>query len=245
MLSQSKPLAAIVLALSLSLVGCAGTADQQVSGDINDPIEGVNRAIFGFNEVVDKAVIGPVARGYGKVPSPIRDRVRDFVRNLTSPIVLVHDVLQLDGERAGNTAGRMLVNTTIGAFGLVDVATPFGLPYHSEDAGQTLGKHGVGDGPFVVLPILGPSTARDTVGRVVDMFLDPLSWIDGIGGLRVGATVASGVDLRERLEPVIADGRKNALDYYAQTRSLYRQNRAAEIANQTVADSDLPDIPVY
>jgi phospholipid-binding lipoprotein MlaA len=242
MLLQSKPLSILLLASTLGLAACASTPDNSAA---NDPLEGVNRAVFGFNEVVDKAVIGPVARGYGKVPAPIRDRVRDFVRNITSPLVLIHDVLQLEGARASDTAARMLVNTTIGAFGLVDIATPFGLPYHSEDAGQTFGAHGVGEGPYIVLPLLGPSTTRDTVGRVVDLFLDPVSWIEGIGGFRAGTAASGAIDMRERLDPVIADTRKNSLDYYAASRSLYRQNRTAEIANHRASDSELADIPVY
>ncbi len=237
-----KKLSALLVTTSLVLAGCAGVA----ADGPNDPLEGMNRVVFGFNEAVDHAVLGPVARAYGVVPQPIRDRVRDFSRFVTSPVVLVHDVIQLEGERALNTFGRIMINTTMGGFGLVDIAGQFGLPHHSEDAGQSLGAYGAGTGPYLVLPLLGPSTARDATGRVVDAFLDPVSWIEGISSLRIGSSVGGALDSRQRLDPVIADGRKNALDFYAHSRSLYLQNRAAEVANEANDQDDgLADIPVY
>jgi phospholipid-binding lipoprotein MlaA len=138
---------------------------QVVGEDDNDPLEGLNRGIFEFNRVVDGVLIKPAAQIYrGVLPQQAQDSVRSFLRNLRSPVILANDVLQGDMDRAGSTIGRFLVNTTLGIGGLFDVASELGMPFHDEDFGQTLAVWGVGEGPYLVLPLLGPSNPRDAVG---------------------------------------------------------------------------------
>jgi phospholipid-binding lipoprotein MlaA len=164
--------------------------------------------------------------------------VRSFLRNLKSPIILANDLLQGDLERAGNTAMRMAINTTIGMGGIADVATDVGFPYHDEDFGQTMAVAGVGSGPYLVLPLLGPSNLRDTVGFAVDTFFDPLrmftaahdpSWADTANYNRTGLTV---VDRREALIDPLDEVERSSIDVYAGYRSMYNQLRNAAINNQ-------------
>ncbi len=250
----------VLLAASLLASACASTPKPETSAtapmadsseaSVYDPLEGVNRAVFGFNEVVDKVVIGPVARGYGYIPYPIRDRIRDFARNLASPLVFIHDLAQGDGDRALVTFERFLVNTSMGGLGLVDIASQTGLTYHSEDAGQTLGRYGVGSGPYLVLPILGPSNARDTIGKVVDWFIDPVPYAledTDLQDVPFGSKVALGIDTRQRYDKAIRDLRANSIDFYAATRDLYEQTRRRAIANgdDAASGAGAVDIPDY
>ena len=209
----------------------------------NDPIEPFNRAVFGFNEVVDNYLIRPVAVGYRDVvPEPARNSIRHVLDNLRSPIVLANDLLQGEMERAGDTLMRFVINSTFGVAGLFDVATGWGFPAHSEDFGQTFAVWGVGEGPYLVLPILGPSNPRDTTGLVAEWFSDPFDlWMsntdrDWVVWTRAGV---NGVDLRARNIETIDELRKTSIDFYAAVRSLYRQRRAEEIRNSRPS-SDQP-----
>ncbi|KJS44878.1 MAG: hypothetical protein VR70_01320 [Rhodospirillaceae bacterium BRH_c57] len=230
---------------ALALSACA-TAPQQDGAPAtqaweaqNDPLEPLNRGVHTFNQILDKAVLRPVAIGYRDyVPGNLRMIVRSFLRNLKSPIILANDLLQGDLERAGTTAMRIVINTGIGMGGIADVAADAGFAYHDEDFGQTLAVAGLGGGPYIVLPLLGPSNVRDTVGFVVDTFFDPLrmytaahdpSWADTVNYNRTGLTV---VDLRESLIDPLDEVERTSLDTYAGYRSMYRQLRAAAIANQ-------------
>ena len=221
------------LAASLALVGCASTPAQQ--GSVSDPAEGVNRAVFGFNRGVDTVLIRPVAYAYREaVPAPVRDRVTDFYRNLRSPVILANDLMQGNLERAGNTLARFWINTIGGIGGLVDLATVVGIPRHEEDFGQTLATWGAGEGPYVMLPLLGPSNVRDTVGMVVDFFLDPAGYIIRAEYERVVSYIRTGsevIDNRSRILQATDDLERNSVDYYAQVRSLYKQRRDALIRN--------------
>ena len=130
-----------------------------------DPWEGFNRSVFEFNEVLDRNVAKPLAQGYQYItPKPVDDSVTNFFSNLEDVLVIVNDVLQLKFGQALSDTGRVLINTTVGFFGLFDVASKIGLEKHNEDFGQTLGYWGVGSGPYLVLPVLGPSTLRDAFG---------------------------------------------------------------------------------
>lgn len=227
----------------LSLSACTTTSEQ---GDIADPVEGLNRGIFAFNNAVDTAVLEPVARGYrGVVPTPARKGVRNFLQNLKSPIVIGNNLLQGDLVGAGDATTRMFANTLLGFAGLVDVAGAEGVKYQEEDFGQTLGKWGVGHGPYLVLPLLGPSSLRDTTGMVVDGYADPVrNWLmntdqEGWYYARVGV---SAVDKREELLDVLADLKKNSIDYYAAMKSTYGQRRAA-LVNDEGGNSAIPDMP--
>jgi phospholipid-binding lipoprotein MlaA len=215
------------------------------SAEVNDPIEPVNRLVFAVNDAVDVIVLKPVATTYKFwAPEALRNAVRNFLRNLATPVTLLNDVLQGNGSRAGKTLARFALNTTIGFGGLGDPATEMGLQYHFEDFGQTLAVHGVGEGPYLVLPLLGPSTLRHTVGRGVDFATDPLTyvlWKKPIyyAGGRKGAEI---LDNRTELLKTIDDLKETSVDYYATIRSTYRQNRLSEINNGEVDIEDLPDI---
>lgn len=200
--------------------------------EVHDPLEPLNRTIYGLNELFDVLLIGPLAQTYGELPQPLRTAVRNVLDNLSSPVTLVNDLLQGEFDRAGNTFARLFINSTIGIFGLFDLASELGYPAHKEDFGQTLAVWGIGEGPFLMLPLLGPSTVRDTVGLVVDRgALDPFSQF---AAREVAAARAIGetIDTRHRLDPVIQDLRRSSLDPYATVRSAYLQRRAAEIRNR-------------
>ena len=229
----------------LILSGCApqsnlpqlGAAAEQE--EFNDPLEDTNRAIFDFNQVVDRNVLIPVAKAYRTVlPDAVRDSLRDFLRNLREPIIFVNDTFQGDFERAGQTFARFTLNSTVGLAGFVDVAGRWGqLPYHEEDLGVTFGVWGIPEGPYIVIPVLGPSNPRDLVGQVGEGFGDPwnvlvtgnpwnLRWIPFVRG------GVSGIDQRSRYIETLADIERTSLDYYATIRSLYRQRRAALIRHE-------------
>jgi phospholipid-binding lipoprotein MlaA len=220
------------LVLIACLGGCATTGGPASREEVWDPIEPVNRAIFGFNNFIDVWVIEPVARGYRFVtPEAARRSVANFLANLRSPVILANDALQGERERAGNTLGRFMINSTLGVAGLFDPATSFGFPRHDEDFGQTLAVWGVPSGPYLMLPILGPSNGRDTVGRVGDYFINPLNQCCITQDERVGLFVAGGVSEREANIELLDDLRQNSIDLYATIRTIYAQKRAADIRN--------------
>lgn len=208
--------------------------------DDNDPLEGLNRGIFEFNRVVDGVLLKPIAQIYrGVLPQQAQDSVRSFLRNLRTPMILANDVLQGDMDRAGTTISRFLVNTTLGILGLFDVATQLGIPFHDEDFGQTLGVWGVGEGFYLVLPVLGPSNPRDVVGLGTEFFLDPVNIYLRNEDLEYLTYVRSGlsaIDARARSIDVLEELERTSLDYYAAIRSLYRQQREAAILNYKAAD---------
>src|SRR5665213_748232 len=211
-------------------------------GDAGDPWENTNRAIFGFNQGVDRTVLVPVANAYRTViPSTFRDMVHDFLQNLNSPIIFANDVLQAQPGLAGETFGRALINTTIGFGGFFDVAAKLGVPYHTNDLGITLATWGVDSGPFLMLPVLGPSNPRDLFGDVADSFGDPGN-IVASNHNKIWASfargVTSGIDQRSRNIESLAEIERTSLDYYATIRSLSRQRRAAQIRHQK---EDLPN----
>lgn len=204
--------------------GCA------TSGNPKDPIEGFNRAMFSFNETVDKAVIKPVAQGYDYVtPQPIQTGVSNFFANIADLWIGINNLLQGKPGDALSDAGRLLVNSTIGILGLFDVATGMGLEKHDEDFGQTLGRWGVGDGAYVVLPILGPRTVRDTFGVAADIYVDPVRDADAHRGYRNTAIVLRGISDRANLLKIENALEAAAIDKYAYVRDAYLQARRAAI----------------
>lgn len=215
--------------------------------DVNDPLEGFNRAIFSFNEGFYNVVMRPVSSAYNTLPSNIRMMINSFLVNLSSPIVFINDVLQGEFERAMTTAGRFVVNSTFGFAGVADVASSMGLERHNEDFGQTLAVWGAGEGFYLVLPILGPSNPRDAIGRfIVDPLIDPVNYRldetgneDWIWGRFALSAVDQYASIRDELDQI----KKTSVDYYAAIRSLYRQKRKAEIANGE--EMDLPPIPDF
>ena len=197
----------------------------------NDPLEVPNRMFFAFNQALDFMVIRPIAVTYRYiVPTGVRNSVRNFLRNLRTPVTLANDLLQGDLGRAEATFARFLINSTVGVLGLFDIAAESGIPYHDEDFGQTLGSYGAGEGFYLVLPILGPSNLRDAGGRIVDIFLDPLTYLAPTE-VGLGRAVRTGVDFRSRNIDELDALEADSLDFYARIRSLYRQNRKSEINN--------------
>ncbi|MHB1291286.1 MAG: MlaA family lipoprotein [Sulfuricella sp.] len=208
-----------VMLLSLALLGCA------TNGDPRDPLEPLNRGIYKFNDAVDKAVLKPVATGYQEVmPDPVRTAVGNFFSNLDDVLVLLNDLLQFKLDQAASDFSRLVWNTSVGIAGLIDVATSMDLPKHNEDFGQTLGYWGVGNGPYLMLPFFGPSTLRETVGRVVDGHFDPLIQHTPVPE-RNSAFALSTVDTRSRrldAEKVLDEA---AIDRYVFLRDAYLQRR--------------------
>src|SRR5215831_16861315 len=229
--------AAVVFGLLLVCSGCAtsssGVTDADEADSDNDPAEGVNRAIFRANLAADHAVMRPVAKAYtDHVPEVVQTGIHNVVQNLKEPAVALNDLLQGNVKHAWESAQRLAVNTTVGAAGMVDVAAKWGLPPHKADFGQTLAVWGVGEGPFVELPLLGPSNPRDAVGTVVDLALNPLTFVGGAPASY--ASMATGganfVDKRAEHLQDLDELERNSLDYYATLRSVYRQHRDAEIS---------------
>lgn len=206
-------------------------ADQ---GD-GDPFEVFNRFMFAINETLDVFIIRPVAVTYRFwVPEGVRDSVQNFLRNLSGPIIFVNDVLQGDLQRAETTGSRFFINTVLG-LGFFDHASGLGLVYHDEDFGQTLAVYGLGEGAYLVLPLFGPSSVRDGVGLLVDSIIDPVNYAlreADENDLILARSAATGIDLRSRNIESLDEAKRDALDFYARVRSLWRQQRDAEIRNE-------------
>ncbi len=231
-------------AMALTLSACATAPENDPEAlaafrETNDPLEPMNRYFFEVNYALDEILLKPVAGWYYvALPNPAQDSIRNFLRNLSSPVILANDVFQGETDRAGTTLIRFLVNSTFGIAGLFDVASEMGFQYHDEDFGQTLAVHGVEEGPYLVLPVLGPSNPRDAVGRIVDVFLDPLTYIARANEVENLLYVRSGVtavDSRARNLKTFDEIRAGSLDYYATIRSLYRQQRNDAIRNGDAA----------
>ena len=215
-----------------ALAGCATTSGPRDSEN-NDPLEPVNRAVFNANDAIDTAILRPIAEGYrAVVPQFVRDRIRAFIDNLQEPRIFVNNMLQLRINDAGYTFARFYVNSTLGLGGLFDIASEHGLARQTGDFGQTLAVWGVDGGPYLVLPLFGPSNFRDAFGLAVDLYTTPPAHlIAGTTGtwITVGTYVVSGIDLRSRNIETLDQIKANALDYYAQFRSIARQYRDGQL----------------
>ena len=197
-----------------------------------DPYEPLNRGVFEFNLVLDKAILRPVAFVYKEaVPDPIRNMIRNFLDNLRTPIILANDLLQGEFDRAGTTLIRFWMNSSFGILGINDVAGDMGFEGHDEDFGQTLAVWGVDDGPYLMVPILGPSNPRDAIGFLVDFLFDPFTYIDDTTEFNIARYAMRAVDTRARRYDTIDELERTSLDFYAAVRSLYRQRRKDEIQN--------------
>jgi phospholipid-binding lipoprotein MlaA len=239
---DQRPALAVLL-LSFAMCACAGP--DTASRDQNDPWEPFNRAMFSGNQALDKAIALPASQFYNRtVPEPARNGIHNALYNLDQPVTLANDVLQCEPTRATQTLSRLAINSTIGIGGILDEATRMGMPNHTEDFGQTLGVYGVDEGPYLVLPLLGPAPPRDLAGRVVDNFLDPITYARFRGyyvfaGVRAGLNL---IDLRARNIDAFDQIERSSVDLYAAERSLYRQYRNSEIHNGKQYTSDLPDL---
>ena len=225
-------------------------------GEVKDCFEKVNRATFKFNQVLDGIIFEPVAKAYRILPSPIRAGSSNVLDNLSNLVTIPNNILQGDFKKAGENSGRLIVNTTLGILGIFDVAQSLGFgEYEKEDYGQTLGAVGVGEGCYLILPVLGPSTIRDTAGSLVNLlggdawynvsvkndtkhFQDSDYYISRAG---------TGVDFRAKNIDSFEDLEKNSMDFYASVRSLYLQDRQQKILNskattETMDDGDWEEI---
>jgi phospholipid-binding lipoprotein MlaA len=229
------------VSLGLFLAACSTTGGNPQA---NDPYEQTNRQVFDLDIRLDRHILLPTAQAYNEVvPEFARDGVHNFLLNLNSPVIFANDVLQGEASRGGETLARFVLNSTIGIGGLIDVAGKMGIPYHDEDFGQTLGVWGADEGPYLVLPFFGPSNPRDLTGNVVDIAFDPNTYISYNYKFywSLGRGVLSVIDLRARNATTLAGIERGSVDYYASVRSLYRQNRANEIANGKQDVNNLPD----
>ena len=210
--------------------------------------EGTSRAIFKFNMALDNAVIEPIAKGYNKLPEPIKNGTSNFTSNIATLLSIPNHLLQGNLKNAGDATASFLINTTIGIIGFANPAEKLGLKAQKEDVGQTLGAYGVGPGCYFVLPVLGPTTARDSVGIIADTFVDPFAHItwrekellsssgNQIDYLAVKGTTA--VDFRADNVTNFDSLEENSLDLYASFKSLYLQNRDNLINNSSDSEND-------
>jgi len=258
---MSRIFRVIILSLFLATSSMARSDGQNelsknTNGEVKDCFESVNRGIFAFNQAVDGLIFEPLAKGYRHLPSPIRTGTSNFVGNLSTLLTIPNNVLQGDLGIAGKNTLRFVVNTTVGIIGIFDPASAIGLnSYEKEDYGQTLGKWGVGEGCYVVLPVLGPSTARDAIGSLGN-YMGGDAWYNVTvrNDTRYFSNFdyyaskgAGGVDFRAKNFDDINNLEENSIDFYASVKSLYLQDRRKRILNatgstQTQDDSDWEEI---
>ena len=239
---------ACVFMMVATLSACSFSQDAYDNDGIYDPLEPYNRVMLDINDALDQAVLEPAAQLYRSfVPRPARQGIRNFLRNLEAPAVFANEVLQGDVEGAAAAFTRFGANTVLGFGGIVDIASDMGVKYEHEDFGQTLAAWGVGDGMYIVLPLFGSSTLRDTAGFAVDVYTDPVNYAIRQGEHEELIYYRSGVDIidtREAYLDLIKDLRMNSLDYYASLRSVYYQRRNAMIRDMD-PDHGSAAIPDY
>ena len=210
------------------------------SDEVKDCFEGLNRATFSLNQGLDKVIFKPVAKGYRKLPSPIRSGTSNALENISSLITIPNNILQGEFRKAGINTGRFAVNTTVGILGIFDVATKMDFPeYEREDYGQTFGAWGIGAGCYVVLTVIGPSTVRDAFGSFVNVLGGDPYYNASVHGnnqyldkdIYMTTKIVSGIDFRAKNLETIDNLEKNSMDFYASVRSLYLQDRQQKIRN--------------
>ena len=210
--------------------------------EAEDPWENLNRGTFAFNQKFDKYLLAPLAKGYRLIlPTEIRTGVRNILSNLSEPWSSINSALQGDFKNTGSTLARFVINSTIGILGIFDVAKEIGFEKQKEDFGQTLAVHGIGPGPYLMLPFLGPSTVRDAIGKVTSLYADPITlalernnkdeWI------WIGMAL-KGIDFREQNLEKIDNLNETSVDFYATLRSLYLERRNSMIRNQNIDETD-------
>jgi phospholipid-binding lipoprotein MlaA len=221
------------------VAGCA--ADPEAP---NDPLEPMNRFFFDVNQRLDRHAALPAATFYSSaVPSPVRGSLHNVLSNLGGPVTFVNDVLEAEFENAGIAASRFVINSTIGVAGVFDVATDWGLPGRDRDFGETLGTYGVAPGPYLVLPLRGPTSVRDFGGSYVDGFFSPLYYVRYDGRPYVGIVKSSIGSMDNRSANIVTyrDIERASVDYYATMRAYYLQRRARQVEEKNVQTAELPD----
>jgi len=233
------------------LAGCAtppsDPAERAAFEQSNDPLEPMNRHLLDANLFVDRILLKPATQVYTTIlPEEGRDALKHVLDNMKEPVVVINSVLQAEPKAAATSAGRFVINTTIGIGGLVDIAAKNGLDKQIGDFGQTLFVWGLPEGPYLILPILGPSNPRDLVGMGIDAYIDPFSLLataKNIDQIQIARFVLDGIDQRARASDILDDLQKNSLDFYAQLRSLSQQHRAAELRRGAVPAPDFYQDP--
>jgi phospholipid-binding lipoprotein MlaA len=246
----------LLVMIAVLLGGLAGCATPPPASDpdaladyrqTNDPLEPTNRAIYAFNNALDTAILKPVAQGYRYVvPAPVRGGIHNVLVNLGTPVEFSNDVLDGKPRRAGDTTMRFLINSTVGVLGFFDVAKDWGYPDHDTDFGMTMALWGLPEGPYLFLPVFGPSDPRDGIGLGVNAVMDPFTWVGQgavVRALDWSRWAVNGIDQRERHLDDIDSIKKTALDPYATFRSLYRQHRASQI--EDARNDNRATIPVW
>ena len=231
--------ALIVLALSLTYLSTAKSADEC--------FEGASRSVFKFNMAVDEILLEPIAKGYNKLPSPIKTGTSNFTSNIGTLLSIPNNVLQGNFKQLGHSVGSFAINSSIGILGIFNPAEKIGLNPHKEDVGQTLGSYGIGPGCYFVLPILGPTTARDTLGLIADTFVDPFAHVTirekellSVSGNDLdyySVKVTGAVDFRADNDKNFESLEKNSIDLYSSIKSIYLQDRENKIRN-SIEDED-------
>jgi len=217
----------IALASTMLFAGCA-TVDPEYR-DPRDPMEGFNRSMYKFNEGLDNAVLKPIAKGYKAItPAPVDNGITNFFGNIGDVVSAVNNLLQFKLTRAASDVSRVLINSTIGLLGFMDVASNMNIPKYGEDFGQTLGTWGVSPGPYIVLPFFGPSNGRDSVGLVVDWYTDPVTYLEPESH-RLWTRAIRVVDTRADLLGASNVLEEAALDPYEFTRDAYLQKRQNDV----------------
>lgn len=231
---------AAALPLLVVLAGCAtqptNPAQRAAAEANNDPWEPTNRAVFDFNQAADRAVLRPAAMAYRKIPEDGRFAMRNFLNNMSEPLVAANKLLQLKFDGFATSMGRFVMNTTMGFLGFADPAKKAGLERPvGGDFGATMARYGVGEGPYVMIPLFGPSNVRDGIGQGVDGFADPVGFqLTTLEGL--GRTVTSGIDKREQTDEELTNLEKSSIDFYAQLRSVTRQYRRDQLFKAGIAE---------
>ena len=224
--------------------------------EVKDCFETINRATFALNQGLDKVIFKPVASVYKTLPTPVKSGVSNSLDNLSNLVTVPNNILQGDFKKAGTNTVRFLVNTTIGVLGIFDVAEAIGFPeYEKEDYGQTLGTYGIGPGCYLVLPVIGPSTVRDTAGSFINIMGGDPWYNASVNGNNeylsdssyAASRVMTGIDFRAKNIESLDNLEKNSMDFYASVRSLYLQDRQMKISNtkaiiETMDDSDWEEI---
>jgi phospholipid-binding lipoprotein MlaA len=241
-----RPASLALLAL-LVFTGCATIEPPQPD---NDPYEHLNRNIFAFNEAVDTWALEPVAKGWRwAVPEIAQRGLVNFFNNLRLPIVLTNDILQGQPRLAAETIGRFQANTFIGFLGFWDIAADFGVPAHIQDSGLSLARAGIKPGPFLMMPVFGPSNLRDILGFGIDTMLNIYPFFVTIPGVTVGLTAIDVVNRRARAVDQVDEARRASIDFYSFIRNAYVQRRWKEVVGQTPAggaqEEDLYDVEIF
>ena len=229
----------LIFALSLTYLSTAKSADEC--------FEGTSRSIFKFNMAVDEIILEPIAKGYNKLPSPIKTGTSNFTSNIGTLLSIPNNVLQGNFKQLSHSVGSFAINSSIGILGIFNPAEKIGLNPHKEDVGQTLGSYGIGPGCYFVLPILGPTTARDTLGLIADTFVDPFAHVTirekelfSVSGNDLdyySVKVTGAVDFRADNDKNFESLEKNSIDLYSSIKSIYLQDRENKIRN-SIEDED-------